>query len=143
MKRIAILLAILFGLAWIGAKINGPGSSADAKVDNLPLQAANPAERKPLTPAEAKAQQEKWFGADTIVAAKRAVKNSLKDPNSAEFKDVYANYTEAVGMVACGHVNAKNSLGGYTGFKAFVSNGKTVILEGKDDIKKAWNSACR
>jgi len=143
MKRIAILLAILFGLAWIGTKINGPSTGANAKVATPPPPAAKPVERKPLTPAEEKAQQEKWFGTDTIVDAKRAVKNSLKDPNSAEFKDVYANYTEAVGLVACGRVNAKNSFGAYTGFRAFVSNGKTVILEGQDDIKKVWNSACK
>lgn len=143
MKRIAILLAILFGLAWIGTKINGPSTNANAKVDTPPPQAAKPVESKPLTPTEEKARQEKWFGTDTIVAAKRAVKNSLKDSNSAEFKNVYANYTEEFGVVACGYVNAKNSFGAYTGYKAFVSAGKSVIMEGTDNIKKAWAAACR
>lgn len=143
MKRIAILLTIMFALAWIGAKISGPGSGAKATANVQQTQPTPPVERKPLTPAEEKAQQEKWFGADAIVAGKRAVKSTLKDHDSAEFKDVYANYTETHGVVACGQVNAKNSFGAYTGFKAFVSNGKTAILEGRDDIKKAWDSACR
>lgn len=143
MKRIAILLTIMFALAWIGAKINGPGSGTKATANVQQPQPSPLVERKPLTPAEEKAQQEKWFGSDAIVAGKRAVKNTLKDQDSAEFKNVYANYTEKSGVVACGQVNAKNSFGAFTGFKAFVSDGKTVILEGRDDIKKAWDSACR
>jgi hypothetical protein len=83
------------------------------------------------------------FGTKTIVAAKRAVTNSLKDPESAEFKNVYANYTDGYGVVACGYVNAKNSFGGYTGYKAFVSSGQSVIMEGQDDIKSAWAAACK
>lgn len=118
MKRIVILFAIFGASVW------------NANANDLP-------------PAEKKAQQEKWFGAKTIVAAKRAVKSTLKDPDSAEFKDVYVNYTEEYGVVACGRVNAKNSLGGYTGDKAFVSGGKSVILEGRDDIKSAWKDACQ
>ncbi|MNV63544.1 hypothetical protein D3C71_1561450 [compost metagenome] len=53
-----------------------------------------------------------------------------------------ANYTEEFGMVACGRVNAKNELGGYTGFRRFVSSGKSVILEGRDNVADAWTGAC-
>ena len=45
-------------------------------------------------------------------------------------------------MVACGWVNSKNSLGGYTGFKRFVSEGNSVIYEGRDNIADAWAGAC-
>lgn len=95
-----------------------------------------------MSAAEKKAQQEKWFGAETIVAAQRAVRAELKDPDSAEFKDVSANYTEKFGIVACGLVNARNELGGYTGFRRFVSSGESVILEGRDNIADAWIGAC-
>lgn len=95
-----------------------------------------------MTAAEKKAQQEKWFGAETIVAAKRAVRGELKDPDTAKFRDVHANYSEELGVVACGRVNAKNEFGGYTGFRRFVSGGKSVILEGRDNLADAWSRAC-
>lgn len=140
MKRIAILLTVFIVLVWVGSKFNSPSMSASGPKKEMVIVSSEP--EKPLSPAEKKAQQEKWHGAKTIVAAKRAVRNSLKDPETAQFKDVYANYTEEFGVVACGRVNAKNSFGAYGGFKRFVSSGKSVILEGQDNITDAWTDAC-
>ncbi|WIH03957.1 hypothetical protein KHF85_13980 [Xanthomonas translucens pv. graminis] len=95
-----------------------------------------------MTAAEKKAQQEKWFGAETIVAAERAVRRELKDPDAAQFRGVRANYTEEFGVVACGWVNTKNELGGYTGFRRFVFGGRTVILEKRDALEAAWRASC-
>ncbi len=152
MKRIGVLLVVLVGLAWIGSKVV-PGSKpavADApkavtgpspnQVEATAL--ADPEPERPMTAAEKKAQQEKWFGAETIVAAERAVRAELKDPDAAQFKDVRANYTEEFGVVACGRVNAKNELGGYTGFRRFVFGDGRVILEGRDNVADAWAEAC-
>ena len=47
--------------------------------------------------------------------AKSAVSNQLKDPSSAQFR----NLVEVSPGVVCGEVNAKNSFGGYAGFKRF------------------------
>jgi hypothetical protein len=51
---------------------------------------------------------------------KKSVARSLKDPTSAQFRNVrlvpYIN-----GKVLCGEVNGKNSYGGYSGFTAFVA----------------------
>lgn len=146
MKRIAILLAVLVVLAWIGTKFSSPSvpktSQASAKAATAQAEPAPPEPEKPLSPAEKKAQQEKWFGSETIVTAKRAVRGTLKAPDSAQFKNVYANYTEEFDIVACGQVNAKNELDGYTGFKRFVSSGQSVIIEGRDNIADAWAGAC-
>ena len=148
MKRITILLAVFVALAWIGSKLSSPSvptpesSQTSAKTTAAQAEPAPSEPEKPLSPAEKKAQQIKWFGAETIVAAQRAVRGTLKDPGSAQFKDVYANYTEEFDIVACGQVNAKNELGGYTGFKRFVSSGKSVILEKQDNIADAWVAAC-
>ncbi|WP_349985831.1 hypothetical protein ABRP17_009660 [Stenotrophomonas sp. WHRI 8082] len=95
-----------------------------------------------MSAAEKKAQQEKWFGAETIVPAERAVRRELKDPDSAQFKDVRANYTEEFGLVACGRVNAKNSYGGYMGSRRFVFGDGRVILERRDNVAHAWSGAC-
>jgi hypothetical protein len=152
MKRIGILLVVLVGLTWIGS-IVVPGSGpavADAPkalAGPPPNQVeapviADPEPERPMSAAEKKAQQEKWFGAETIVAAERAVRGELKDPGAAQFRDVRANYTEEFGVVACGRVNTKNELGGYTGYRRFVSGGRTVILERRDALEAAWRASC-
>ncbi|WP_146096089.1 hypothetical protein [Xanthomonas arboricola] len=150
MKRIGVLLVVLVVLAWIGSKLvprSEPAvAAAPVAVAEAPQkQAQEPSEPQPDRPMSAdekKAQQEKWFGAETIVAAERAVRGELKDPDAAQFRDVRANYTEEFGVVACGRVNAKNEFGGYTGFRRFVSGGKSVILEGRDNVADAWSGAC-
>ena len=150
MKRIGILLVVLVGLAWIGSKLvprSEPAvAAAPAAVAGTSQKRAQepeaPKPERPVTAAEKKAQQEKWFGAETIVAAERAVRGELKDPDAAQFKDVRANYTEEFGVVACGRVNAKNELGGYTGFRRFVFGDGRVILEGRDNVADAWVGAC-
>jgi len=77
----------------------------------------------------------------TILASKEAVKANLKDPNSAEFKNMrlvkYLN-----GHVVCGTVNAKNSFGGYTGFTPFIACPMhSIILDNKSEHKKVNDSA--
>lgn len=66
-----------------------------------------------------------------------AVKNSLKDPDSAQFQNVKGY---------CGEVNAKNGYGGYTGYKRFISvDGTTIIESGEDDpleFALGWEAYC-
>lgn len=77
-------------------------------------------------------------------SAKAAMRDRLKDPESARFEDlIVARFSGA--PVVCGHVNAKNGFGGYTGKKAFlVINGAAI---GEDDVSdaafnKQWNRLC-
>ena len=49
------------------------------------------------------------------VEAKAAVADSLRDPSSAEFREVFEGPT-----ATCGEVNGKNAYGAYAGFKRFV-----------------------
>ena len=152
MRRIGILLIVVVALAWIGSKlvprsepaaVTVPAAVAETRQRQAQEpEAPKPEPERPMTAAETKAQQEKWFGAETVVAAERAVRGELKDPDAAQFRDVRANYTEEFGVVACGRVNAKNDFGGYTGFRRFVSGGKSVILEGRDNVADAWARAC-
>ena len=53
-------------------------------------------------------------------AVTAALKDSLKDPDSAKVSGVKIS---ADGKTACGFVNAKNSFGGYTGNSAFYAMG--------------------
>jgi hypothetical protein len=131
----------LAALVLVGTPLNSrsePPAAHAATVD----APAKPAPVRPQSAAAKKAQQEERLGSETIAAAKHAVRDLLKDPDSAKFKAVHANHTEELGVVACGYVNAKNSFGSYTGFKRFVSAGKSVILEDIDDIDSAWSDGC-
>lgn len=62
---------------------------------------------------------------------------NLKDPDSAEFRNQNG---------FCGEVNAKNGLGGYTGFKRFIATDKSlVVMEDAlplDDFNEAWAKVC-
>ena len=68
---------------------------------------------------------------------KDAAKESLKDPESTKFRNV---------KKYCGEVNAKNSYGGYTGFKRFyVSDGVPSFQNNDEDSMKfelGWLAHC-
>lgn len=71
--------------------------------------------------------------------ARDFVSKSLKDPGSAEFRNQSR---------LCGEVNAKNSFGGYTGFRRFMAaNENMVVFEGDgrmepEDFNLAWRKSC-
>lgn len=61
-----------------------------------------------------------------VLASKELVTNSMKDPESVRFRNVRVFR----GVAVCGEVNAKNSYGGYVGFKRFfVLAGATMSIE--------------
>lgn len=61
-----------------------------------------------------------------IEEGKGMIASSLKDPDSAKFRDVFMIEDKMIGDahygVLCGEVNSKNSFGGFTGFHRFVAN---------------------
>ncbi|QDH70866.1 hypothetical protein [Marilutibacter alkalisoli] len=77
--------------------------------------------------------------ADPFVArAQESVKRELKDPSSAQFRDV-ARYRNDGRDVLCGEVNAKNSYGGYVGFRSFLVVDDVAILR-QDDVAGPFDS---
>lgn len=72
-------------------------------------------------------------------SAEKAVKDSLKDPDSARFGKFYMNDKTRAG---CLTVNARNSMGGYTGDQ------QAFLVKGKDgmelvDITGASEAGCK
>ncbi len=57
---------------------------------------------------------------------KAGVAAELRDPSSAQFRNIMEG-TE----VACGEVNAKNAFGAYTGFREFTYRGGITLFEPK------------
>jgi hypothetical protein len=63
-----------------------------------------------------------------VEEAKAAVKDTLRDPASAQFKNIKIN---SVGDV-CGQFNAKNSFGGYGEFEYFRYEVKNKLLTNRE-----------
>ncbi|QFU25272.1 hypothetical protein FS418_11180 [Shewanella sp. YLB-09] len=77
---------------------------------------------------------------------KNAVKQRLKDPNSAEFRNVYFHRGSDNIPVTCGEVNSKNSFGGYGGFQKFVSGGTlelSILQNEVSDFSVTWKQLCQ
>jgi len=75
--------------------------------------------------------------AAALASAQRAIKDKLRDPDSAKFDRVtrktMPNARGEPTDVVCGRVNAKNAYGGMTGFKDFVylvARNEATVAEG-------------
>lgn len=56
--------------------------------------------------------------AKMIAEGQDRIVNRLNDPESARFRNVFIS---PKGRAICGEVNAKNAMGGYVGFRRFIS----------------------
>lgn len=65
--------------------------------------------------------------ADWNFESQQSIRARLKDPDSAEFRNVRF-YSGSGQPVTCGEVNSKNGFGGYTGFQQFIASGTVANL---------------
>jgi hypothetical protein len=82
--------------------------------------------------AQAAAKPKPVAKLNPIAAAHERVKDVLKDPDSARFRNDFAGKGGAV----CGFVNAKNSYGGYDGFKRYIVTSEQIVID--TDESQAW-----
>lgn len=86
-------------------------------------------------------QEIAWIG-----KGQDAVKAKLKDPSSAQFRELYVNRGQGMPPMTCGEVNSKNSFGGFSGYQRFVSAGtaELTFLESEvSDFGSVWAQLCR
>ena len=115
-------------------------------------KAARTEQRKAESEAEEKKDAERKLAQDQktkeyiwIEKGKESVLAKLKDPKSAEFKEVYFFRGADNVPITCGQVNSKNSFGGYVGFQRFVSAGSpemTFLQNEVTDFATVWNKFC-
>ena len=125
-----LLAIIIFGSMGI-AIFSGGGGSSSYSGSNSYTASSNAASTSNSQPTSNKAmflaspaKAQAWMERD-----KSTVEAILKDADSAKFENVYISFMQD-SPVTCGKVNAKNSFGGYTGFKEFIaakSAGITVV----------------
>jgi hypothetical protein len=64
-----------------------------------------------------------------ITAAKEAARSLLNDPDSAQFRNLEVHSVNDQLATVCGEVNARNRMGGYSGFERFAYVLKTGQIE--------------
>ncbi len=84
---------------------------------------------------------------DLFARAKKAAAYDLKDPGSAQFRNIRIS---ALPTIVCGEINGKNSYGAFTGFNLFTyddKKGKAEIIypDNKfyDHEVEVFNIMCR
>ncbi len=145
-----LLAIIIFGSMGIAIFSGGGGSSSysGSNAYTTSSSAASTSKSQPTSnkamflasPAKALA----WMERD-----QSTIEAMLKDADSAKFENVFISFMQD-SPVTCGKVNAKNSFGGYTGFKEFIaakSAGISVVRgDGQmvdSEFVKVWNAACK
>lgn len=117
--RALIVLFAVFLLSGCAATKN-PYSASSAPIEPRPVYSG---------PA--------WYridaSAEQVSIAKEKAANSLKDPASAQFRNLFAISRGTGDDKVCGEINAKNSYGGYVGFRMFyVSSDGDVLIESNE-----------
>lgn len=93
-------------------------------------------------------QTENYVAPTLIKVGRTALDGALNDYPSARFRYVFAHFTSgggvgknkyAGGWFFCGQLNAKNQLGGYGGWKAFLLLGTRVFTNDLDEDNLAAN----
>lgn len=103
---------------------------------------------------DTKAQEELAAASDkalinaNVERIKSALTKTLKDPSSAQFKNMvaYGSPNSVIVTFLCGEVNAKNSYGGYIGFRRFFTIGEhTSEIENDKNgyvFDQMWPTTC-
>lgn len=77
--------------------------------------------------------------AEVLGAAKRQLAESLKDPESAKFRDIRF-VMHSGGAMICGQVNGKNSYGGYVGYATFLSDSRSSEIFSADSTDERFTT---
>lgn len=80
-------------------------------------------------------------------ALEERVRSAMKDPESVQFRngDIHFAY-QGARPVLCGEVNARNSFGGYVGFRRFVAtlSGEPLVEdEPTPEFQIVWTQMCK
>ncbi|ENX06086.1 hypothetical protein [Acinetobacter courvalinii] len=72
-----------------------------------------------------------------IKNAKQSIRDSIKDPRSAQFQHIRVVKNLRGERAVCGEVNAKNAFGGYVGFTPFMYvDGASYLASGDEDYQE-------
>ena len=116
--------------------------AVDQKGDPYALTGTNNASAKLAEELRAERLEREREAGLLAIKAKDAVRPILKDPDSAQFGQVFAGNVDGT---ACGTVSAKNSLGAYTGQTRFITAltpASSRVDDGSDAFSEQWDKLC-
>lgn len=101
---------------------------ARARIAEMEANARRQAEQDQADQEQRAARDLEMREAVWIERTKDAVRESMRNPRSAEFRNVaiYRPFPGRDTPVVCGEVNGENAFGGMTGFQGFIGSGNTV-----------------
>ncbi len=90
------------------------------------------------TKASNNTQESVW-----IEVSKDGIRSRLKDPGSAQFRNVFFSRADGTPVV-CGEVNSKNSFGAYGGYQRFVASGEDLAFLEREvsGFSAVWQQLC-
>ena len=102
-----------------------PGSSPEEKVRQMSYERISLHAATNASFLQSKTEKE------LTDASLDAAKNQMKDPGSVQFRNVRL-VSHPNGKLICGEINAKNTYGGYVGFRLFAASplGATTLVTG-------------
>jgi hypothetical protein len=93
-----------------------------------------------------------WTPTRIRTAARQAVTDKLRDPSSAQFRNVRRIEHSNGSTMFCGEVNGRNAYGGMSGFQRFeagvgTTGNATAMIDGGEELNAAyfegaWNQFC-
>jgi hypothetical protein len=93
-----------------------------------------------------------WTPTRIRTAARQAVTNKLRDPSSAQFRNVRRIEHSNGSTMFCGEVNGRNAYGGMSGFQRFEAGvdrtgDASALIDGGEELNTAyfegaWNQFC-
>ncbi|HBY43163.1 MAG TPA: hypothetical protein DEH03_05665 [Brevundimonas sp.] len=93
-----------------------------------------------------------WTPTRIRTAARQAVVNKLRDPSSAQFRNVRRIEHSNGSTMFCGEVNGRNAYGGMSGFQRFEAGvdrtgDASALIDGGEELNAtyfegAWNQFC-
>lgn len=136
---------LIIGLAVYGGMQENASKTPEQRAAEAQERQQREAEEARKEAAEEARRDERIREYSWMEAGKDAVRAKLKDPDSAEFRNVVFVRGEDDVPVTCGEVNAHNSFGGKSGFQHFLSAGspeRTWLEEEVQDFASLWNRFC-
>jgi nucleotide-binding universal stress UspA family protein len=145
------LLDIFIVLAWVVVILAVVNPDALKKPDvKLTVEEQQAAQARAVA-EEAKRKQEQAEYTE-LAFAKATIQSGMRDPGSTVFganTTAYSDrkYKGQPAVVVCGSVNAKNGLGGYSGFRnfVFIRSSNIFAIDNDDDnstFVRLWKSLC-
>jgi len=92
------------------------------------------------TPDKSKKPTEQDYEINRQLVSIDSVKKLLKDPDSAEFRNMKG---------LCGEVNSKNGFGAFTGYKRYIGSPDITVIEGETEgldqttFNEVWSKICK